>query len=371
MKYQMINEQKVSLLGFGCMRLPTNSDDSIDEKAAFELWDYAYQNGVNYFDTAYVYHEGASEVVLGKWLQSIDRESVYLASKLPLWDITDINTVEEIFVRQLEKLQTSYIDFYLLHAIRKSNWQTVLDLKVLSLLEKYKAQGKIRNIGFSFHDSFAFFEEVIRAYPWDFCQIQLNYMDVNYQAGSKGAALAHELGIPQVIMEPLKGGLLAVLPEKEKALLDSQHSAATMAFRWLADYPGIAVILSGMHRKSDVVENIATINDLPACNAREKENIAKVAASLNANILVDCTACGYCVPCASNVDIPGCFKYLNVGNRYNNFKVARTNYELNVADKRASNCTQCLACLDKCPQQIAIVAMLKLVVEKLEGSTKG
>ena len=367
MKYRKVKDQEVSLLGFGCMRLPIDEDNSIDEKAAFQLWDYSYQNGINYFDTAFLYHDGASEVVLGKWLKTIDRSKVYVASKLPLWDLDDIVKVEEIFAEQLEKLQTDYIDFYLLHAIRKSNWQLIKELEIIALLKKYQAQGKIRNLGFSFHDSFELFEEVIKSYPWDFCQIQLNYMDINYQAGSKGAVLANELGIPLVIMEPLKGGLLAALPEKEQALLNSTHSATTMALRWLADYQGIAVILSGMNSLQDVIENIATINDWEACNELELEKIAKVAASLNANILVDCTACGYCVPCEFNVDIPGCFKYLNVGNRYDNFKVARANYEFNVAEKKASNCSECGACLDKCPQQIAIVDMLKLAVEKLEG----
>ena len=366
MKYRKIGETTVSLLGFGCMRLPQLSDGNIDEAASFALWDRALQQGVTYFDTAYLYHDGASELVLGKWLKTVERSKVQIATKLPLWDIESRANAIEIFDEQLRKLDTTYIDFYLLHAIRKSNWQLIKKFGILDILKEYQSQGKIKQLGFSFHDDFSLFSEVIQAFPWDFCQIQLNYMDENYQAGAAGCNLAASLGVPIVIMEPLKGGLLASLPTAEYELLATDETAAKLAFRWLTGQAGIAVILSGMSTLSQLEENLTTFNELQALSQQEADNIKAVVDTLNSKILVPCTSCGYCLPCEFGVDIPNCFKYLNVGSRYDNFKIARTNYGFNVGDNKASNCRNCGACLAKCPQQIPIPERLQLVVEKLE-----
>ena len=367
MEYRKIKNQEVSLLGFGCMRLPMLKDGSIDEAAAFEMFDYAYQNGVNYYDTAYIYHEGESELVLGKWLKTIDCSKVCVATKLPLWDLDYPEYVNEIFEEQLNKLGVEYIDFYLLHSLRKDTWDKVKINKAIETLSVLVQQGKIKYLGFSFHGSYDLFEEVIATYPWDFCQIQVNYMDEEYQAGIKGLNLASKLGIKVVVMEPLKGGLIAKLPDEEKEILVSESNEAELALRWVAMKPGVAVILSGMSKLSDVKENTATLKEPESLNEEELSRIKEVVNSLNGKILVECTTCGYCIPCDFGVDIPGCFKYLNVGSRYNNFIAAQRSYGLNVGSKKASNCVQCGVCTVKCPQQLAIPELLQLVVEKLEN----
>lgn len=201
-----------SLLGFGCMRFPTNADGSINEEDALAMIDRAYQSGVTYFDTAYPYHDGKSEVVTGKALARYPRDSYYLATKLPVWSVKTIGDVERIFQEQLQRLQKAYVDFYLMHALNGERWKVVKALDILGYCEKLRAEGKIKYIGFSFHDDYEAFEEIITAYKWDFCQIQLNYMDKDTQATLKGLALAEKLGIPVVVMEPVKGGSLAKLP---------------------------------------------------------------------------------------------------------------------------------------------------------------
>jgi predicted aldo/keto reductase-like oxidoreductase len=366
MEYRKINNEEVSLLGFGCMRFSEDKNGKIIETKAFEMLNYAYQQGFNYYDSAYVYHHGESELLLGKWLKTIDRTTVKIATKLPLLEFSSLKEAKAIFENQLRKLDVEYIDYYLLHALRKTSWDKIIELQVLTYLEEMVKQGKIKNLGFSFHDDFEIFEEVINAYPWDFTQIQLNYMDVDYQAGLKGLKLAKKHDIAVIVMEPLKGGLIARLPKEETDILASNYSAANIAMRWVASFPEVAVILSGMSELSDVIENIEILSTPFPCSEIELEKIAQIKLSLNEKILVDCTSCGYCMPCDFNVNIPDCFKYLNVGNRYHNYETARHNYEFNVEDHKASNCAACGACLEKCPQRLNIPELLKLVVEKLE-----
>ena len=366
MEYREIKDEEVSLLGFGCMRFPVNDDGSIDEITSFAMLDTAYYHGVNYYDTAFMYHEEKSEPFVGRWLKTKDREELYLATKLPMWSIYTLEEAKATFALQFERLQVDYIDFYLLHALDKKKWERVKDQGILEYLQEQKSQGKINYLGFSFHDDYQTFEEIIKAYPWDFCQIQLNYVDDQVQAGSKGLALAKDLGIAVVIMEPVKGGLLAGLPDKEKTILDSADDAATLAIRWVASQEGVSVILSGMSSMDQVEANIATLSEVRVCSEEEKQKLALVAKSLQEKVLVPCTNCAYCLPCEFNVDIPACFKYLNVAARYENPRLARRNYEINVGEKRASNCQACGVCKEKCPQQIDIPTVLQEVAAKLE-----
>lgn len=214
MEYRKFEKLGVSpsLLGFGCMRFPQNTDGTINEKEAQKLLDTAIKAGVNYIDTAYPYHNGESEPFLGRTLKKYPRESFYLATKLPMWDIKTSEDMKKIFYKQLERLQTDYVDFYLIHCLDKEKWQQVLDLGVIPFLEDMKQQGKIRFLGFSFHDDFDTFKKILTYRDWDFCQIQYNYIDTEIQAGDRGYELTEELGIPLVIMEPIKGGALASLP---------------------------------------------------------------------------------------------------------------------------------------------------------------
>ena len=214
MEYRKMEKLGIStsLLGFGCMRFPTNADGSINEEEALAMIDKAYQSGVTYFDTAYPYHGGKSEEVTGKALARYPRDSYYLATKLPIWEVKSVADAERIFQEQLKRLQKDYVDFYLMHALDAESWNTVKEFDLLGYCEKLRAEGRLKHLGFSFHDGYEAFEEILTAYPWDFCQIQLNYMDKDTQATLKGVKLAKKLGIPMIIMEPIKGGSLAKLP---------------------------------------------------------------------------------------------------------------------------------------------------------------
>jgi len=367
MQYSTINNQKISRLGYGCMRYPLNAEGTVDKEAALKLMDYAYSRGITYYDTAMPYHNGESEIILGHWLKTIDRCTVAVADKMSMWLVESADKVADTFENQLEKLQTDYIDFYLIHSLNKDYWQKVLDFKLLDFLVEKKKEGKIRHIGFSFHDDFDFFKEVLASHPWDFCQIQLNYMDVDFQAGTKGLKYASELGMPVVIMEPLKGGLLAALPPVEKAMLQGKYTDGIAGMRWVASQPGVSVMLSGIVTEENITDNTEIFNNFVPFNQEELDIFTEINRSLSDKILVPCTACQYCLPCPFEVDIPSCFKFLNNANRYDNYKKVKGTYNFHVPVHKASTCTDCQVCVSKCPQNIDIPAKLKLVVEKLES----
>ena len=275
MEYRAFEKLRVSpsLLGFGCMRFPQNPDGTIDEAEAAKLLDTAIKAGVNYIDTAYPYHNGESEPFLGRTLKKYPRNSFYLATKLPMWDIKTPEDVKKIFDSQLERLQTDYVDFYLIHCLDKEKWQQVLDLNVIPFLEEMKQQGKIRFLGFSFHDDFDTFKKILTYRTWDFCQIQYNYIDTEIQAGDRGYELTEELGIPLVIMEPVKGGSLASLPEEIAARFtdfDPLHSLASWALRWVASKPNVKVVLSGMSTMEQVQDNLETFTHFTPLSLKEK-----------------------------------------------------------------------------------------------------
>lgn len=356
---------ETSLLGFGCMRFPTNAEGKIDEARAQEMLDKAIASGVNYIDTAYPYHNGESEPFVGKALQKYDRSSLYLATKLPVWLVKSVEDADRIFKEQLDRLQTDYVDFYLLHAMNKARWDEMVALGVVDFCEKLKAEGRIKYLGFSFHDSYAAFEEILCARDWDFCQIQLNYMDVNEQAGLKGYRLTEERNVPLVIMEPIKGGSLAVfaddITDKLRAL-DDRASTASFALRWVGSLPNVKVILSGMSTMEQVEDNLHTFTEFKPLSEQEKQTIDEVVEILNSRVQNGCTGCGYCMPCPAGVNIPANFSAWNTYHMYQNYNVVGWKWEHEIGDKaQAKNCIKCGKCEAQCPQKLAIRADLEKV----------
>ncbi len=361
---------KTSLLGFGCMRFPTNADGSINEEETLAMIDKAYQAGVNYFDTAYPYHDGKSEVVTGKALSRYPRDSYYLATKLPMWAVHSIEDAGRIFQEQLERLQKDYVDFYLLHALNRERWNQVKELDVLGYCEQLRKEGKVRYIGFSFHDDYAAFEEILTSYSWDFCQIQFNYMDKDTQATQKGVELAEKLGIPMIIMEPVKGGSLASLPEDVAKLFYAarpEESIASWAMRYVGSFDNVKVILSGMSAMEQVEDNIKTFADFAPLDESEQKVIAQVAETLHNRVQNGCTACRYCMPCPAGVNIPGCFHVWNNYHIYENKQEAARRWKNEIADaQKASNCIKCGKCEQVCPQKIAIREDLARLQKELD-----
>lgn len=349
---------KTSLLGFGCMRFPINADGSINEELAFDMIDKAYQAGVNYYDTAYPYHGGKSEGVTGRALDRYPRDSYYLATKLPMWEIKTIEDVDRIFHEQLNRLGKDYVDFYLMHALNKGSWETIKKLDILAYCEKLRAEGKIRNLGFSFHDSYEVFEEIITSYKWDFCQIQLNYMDKDEQATLKGVELSEKLGIPLVIMEPIKGGSLANLPEDITKMFREvcpDNSTSSWALRYVGSFDNVKVILSGMSDMSQVEDNLKTFGEFKKLSDDEQKVVADVAAALKARVQNGCTGCRYCMPCPFGVDIPRNFSIWNQYHIYENVGHAKWEWGSQISDEqKAKNCKKCGKCESACPQKISI-----------------
>ncbi|MDR1793950.1 MAG: aldo/keto reductase [Erysipelotrichaceae bacterium] len=365
MEYRKIKKTDVSLLGFGCMRLPVNSEDKIDRAEAFRMLDYAYDHGVTYYDTAYPYHNGESELVLGEWLKTKDRKSVVVATKLPMWKVKTQKEFYDTFHEQLGKLQLDFVDNYLFHSLDKEKWELMKACDFASFAQDLKDRGLITNIGFSFHDDYEVFEEILKAYPWDFCQIQLNYMDTGYQAGIKGVELARTFGIKLVIMEPVKGGLLAEVPEDIHELFKAAHnwSDASWALRWVGSFDQVATILSGMSTYSQVEDNINTFDRFTPLEGDDYDIIDKAAKLFLARTQVPCTRCRYCMPCPFGVDIPGNFRVYNSAFIFGNKKRAQGSYGFLGDEKKASVCTACASCVSKCPQHINIPEELVKVKE--------
>ena len=349
---------ETSLLGFGCMRFPVLENGEINEPEAERMLDKAIAEGVNYIDTAYPYHEGKSEIVTGKILKKYDRDSFYLATKLPLWQINSLEDVDRIFGEQLTKLQTDHVDFYLMHAMNKERWDAMRKLGVVERLEQIKAEGRIRYLGFSFHDSYEAFEEIINAREWDFCQIQLNYMDVEEQAGLKGYELAASKNVPVIVMEPVKGGSLAAFAEdimEKFRAADAQASAASFALRWVGSLPGVKVILSGMSTMGQVEDNLKTFGCFKPLSGEEQKMVKEVRDTLKSRVQNGCTACRYCMPCPAGVDIPGCFGVWNTYHMYQNYNMVKRRWENELGEqKQAKNCVKCGKCEQACPQKLSI-----------------
>lgn len=352
-----------SLLGFGCMRFPKNADGSIDEPLAEEMLDEAIAAGVNYIDTAYPYHNGASEPFVGRVLDKYERSSYLLATKLPVWQVHSREDAEALFEEQLRRLNKSYVDFYLLHALDKERWERVQEQGLLEFALDLKKQGKIRALGFSFHDEYAVFEEILTAFPWDFCQIQFNYMDVRYQAGEKGYELAKQLGIPMVVMEPVRGGALAALEGSVADLFYQaapQASVASWGYRWVASHDNVKVVLSGMSEPGQVKDNLKTFSRFKPLDEEEQQVVEKVRETIEARVKNGCTACRYCMPCPSGVDIPENFRIWNHYAMYGDLQKAKNEFH-SLKEKSASACAACGLCEQQCPQHIPIRQHLKAV----------
>ncbi len=364
MLYRTLCGEQVSALGFGCMRLPT-ADGSIDEPEAIREIHHAIDEGLNYIDTAYGYHGGTSEPLVGKALAGGLRDDVFVATKLPVWLASSLEDCDRLFDEQLERLQTDYVDFYMLHSLVGESWDKVHAFGALDWLQGLLDAGRIRHAGFSFHDDIECFKRIVDAWDWGFAQIQYNYMDEVTQAGTEGLEYAFGKGIGVVIMEPLRGGLLGhALPEQleaQRQQVAAQWSPGQLALRWVLDHREAAIALSGMNRMDHVDENLAVANVTePGCIGDDEMGfIGAIRNHLREGFKVDCTACRYCMPCPAGVNIPRTFTL------YNDMSLddparARFGYtKMTSEDEWASNCTECGKCEELCPQHIEIIDQLK------------
>lgn len=366
MKYTKLEKLniEVSKLGLGAMRFPMK-DGKIDQEQVNEMVKVAFEGGVNYFDTAYVYNDGDSERTLGKALKQLKREEFFVADKMPFWLVKKSEDVEKILNESLENLDVKYFDFYLMHALDRGNFESMMKINGLSWAIEKKKQGLIKYLGFSIHDDFELLEEVLNLYDWDFVQIQYNYMDLEDKPGKKGYEEIARRNIPIIIMEPLKGGMLAVMPQnvKEPFTKIGDASSASYSFRWLAEKDGIATILSGMSNLEQLKENIDIFRSLKPLNESELEAIEEVKNNINSRQKVKCTGCNYCMPCPAGVEIPENFKAWNtqaMNTSDNWISGTSINY------KNASKCVECRICASHCPQKIDIPNKIKEMISEKE-----
>ncbi len=365
----------VSALGFGCMRLPVLGGDynAIDESLAIEMIRHAIDRGINYIDTAYPYHGGNSEGVVGKALRDGYRARVKLATKLPSWAVNEPADFDRFLNEQCERLQVDFIDFYLVHNLQALFWPQVRDLGVLDWLDRVKAEGRIGEVGFSYHHDYDLFTEIVDAYDWCFCQIQYNYMNEEVQAGTKGLLYAAEKDLAVIVMEPLLGGALANPPDKIREIFSEapiRRTPADWALRWLWDKPEIATVLSGMSTMEQVEENLESVRraELYSLADDELALIDRVRDAYERQRVVPCTKCGYCLPCPAGVDIPFNLQL------YNDALVFGGNQKgLNQAlylglssEAKAAACDACHACEENCPQAIPISEWMPRVRERFE-----
>jgi len=373
---------ELSILGFGCMRLPAKKNGSgIDEERAIRQLRYAIDDGVNYVDTAPAYHFGRSEKVLGRALEDGYREKVRLATKLPPWSVRSRGDMDRILDHQLATLKTDHIDYYLLHSLTKESFSRLKNLGVLEFLDTAKKDGRIRNAGFSSHADLTTFQEIVDAYDWTFCQIQYNYLDEHNQAGTAGLEYAQEKKLAVMIMEPLRGGNLAgPVPEEVKKIWDTspiKRSPADWALRWVWDHPEVTVVLSGMNNEGHIDENLKAAEDAYPRSLTEEERlrIAQVRDTYERLMRVGCTGCGYCMPCPAGVDIPGCFSlynahYLFPYDRSPKFQYFGRHGGLMGGVSYAGLCRTCGKCEKACPQHLPIRDRLRDVSREMEGGMR-
>jgi len=367
---------KVSRFGMGCMRFPKKTNETgksiTDEQESIKMIQYAIENGVNYFDTAYVYKD--SEATVGKALNGGLREKIFLATKCPVDKVNKREDFDTLLDESLKRLQTGYVDFYLLHGINKNCWENIKKFKLLDKLDNAKKEGKITYKAFSFHDDLELFKEIIDSNSWDMCQIQLNYIGERFQAGVEGLKYAASKGIGVVIMEPLLGGLLAEnVPTDIVEKWGSsgiERTPAEWAFRWLANFPEVTIILSGVSTMEQLKENIKIFEKAFPNSITEKEVEAfkEVKKLYEQKIKVGCTGCSYCMPCPSGVNIPGVLWQHNSA-YMNDPELLKEGYESWFCHNKmdASQCTECGQCEEKCPQHIAIIDELKAAHEYLKS----
>ena len=372
---------ELSILGFGCMRLPTTKEGQIDEDRAVSQIRSAVDRGVNYLDTAWPYHGGKSEPLLGKAVRDGYRDKVRLATKLPSWMVKSRDDMDRYLDMQLEKLGTDRIDYYLLHTLNGKNWAHLQKNQVADFMDRALADGRIINAGFSFHGLLNDFKRIVDDYPWTFCQIQYNYLDQENQAGTAGLEYAASKNLGVVVMEPLRGGNLGT-PEAPPEVTKIWDQAGTKrtpvewALRWIWNHPEVTVVLSGMNEEAHVDQNLAIAESAHAGSLSQEELriVDQAAAKYKELMAVGCTGCGYCMPCPEGVNIPGIFEVYNKMSMFGDRAAAKFSYtvrtlglQAEAAPGFASNCVRCGECLDKCPQEIAIPDHLEDVVAELEG----
>lgn len=367
--YKNTGEQ-VSVLGFGCMRLPKlyEGRQDIDYDKAQKLIDYAYEHGVNYFDTAYLYHEGGSETFIGHALKKYERSSFYLASKMPTWLVKSEEDVERYFSEQLLKCQVDYFDFYLVHGLNGFKFDICKKYHIYDILKKKKEEGKIRYLGFSFHDKPEKLEEIIETYEWDFAQIQLNYLDWELQDAKRQYELLEKNNIPCIIMEPVRGGALARLCDKSVEIFkeaEPERSVASWAIRYAATLPNVLTVLSGMSDMDQTVDNVSTMENFKPLREEDYSVIQKAVEAYRENATIPCTGCRYCMDCPAGVDIPKMFALFNqytLDKRPDQYVLA---YDYNTS-MQAVHCVSCKKCIEKCPQGIQIPEEMKRITECIE-----
>ncbi|MFV0424649.1 MAG: aldo/keto reductase [Bacilli bacterium] len=362
-------EEKVSLLGLGSMRLPLNANGEIDEEHVARMVKYAMDNGVTYYDHAWFYHDYKSESLMGKVLSEYERSTFYMADKMPLWLCNSEKDVDEMFEQQLKNLRTDYIDFYLVHSINEGVIEKFHKFNMADKLKKWKTEGKIKHIGFSFHDTFEVFKKAVDIFDWEFSLLQLNYMDIDHQQGIEGYEILKSRDIPVFVMEPVKGGNLANFNEEiNNVFLDysPNESIASWSIKWLANLDNVKVILSGMSNLEQMIDNVNTVSNFKKLNEDELILIEKVRKMVNDRIKVNCTGCKYCMPCPKNVNIPKAFATYNDYSMYENDKFLDWSYGLLHRDGQLpSQCVDCGICIDLCPQNLNIPELLK-DVEKID-----
>ena len=356
-----------SALGFGCMRLPILDNDfgKVNEPLAIQLIRYAIDNGVNYVDTAYLYHRGRSEFVVGQALRDGYRNKIKLATKLPSAIIQSAQDFDRIFNEQLTRLETERIDFYLLHSLTRESWPKIRDLGVITWAENLLKSGRIGYLGFSFHDEYPVFREIIDAYDrWTFCQIQYNFADTHYQAGTRGLRYAADKGLGVIVMEPLRGGAFARKPPEQVARLwanaPQRRSPVEWGLLWVWNHPEVSFALSGMNTMEQVQENIALADrsGVNILSPDELKLIEEAGKAYNSSNPIPCTSCRYCLPCPSGVDIPQIFTLYNEVIVFDSIR-CRLMYRGMEKSKRSENCVECGQCVEKCPQRINVPKKLK------------
>ena len=363
----------VSLLGMGCMRFPRSDDGKIEREKAYEMVRYAVDNGVNYFDTALGYP--SSEEVLGEALDGISRDKIKIATKHPFWNAKLKDTLRRDLESSLKKLRTDYLDVYLIHCITKDSWPNIKSWEILKEYEKFRDEGLIKAIAFSYHGEYETFAEILNAYDWDMCQVQHNFIDTDREVTAKGIELAGEKGCAVVIMEPLLGGNLSNEPKIVSPIYGRarvQRSPVEWAFRYTANFPQASTILSGMTTLKELKQNIELFSceDMTAGNLNDADlaMLAEVRTAYKSVVAIPCTTCKYCVPCPQKVDIPGVFDAYNAAKMYEMVSQPRRVYSfLTKAKKDAGNCTACGECESKCPQNVKIIDGLKKSHELLKG----
>ncbi len=381
MQYRKNNKtgEDISVLGYGCMRMPTKAG-SIDVERAKSQILYAIDNGVNYLDTAWIYHRGASESFLGKHiLKDGYREKVNIATKMPCFLVNKTSQFEDFFEKQRKRLNVQVIDYYLLHTLDKVTFEKMLSFGIIDFMNKLRRDGKIRYMGFSFHDKPETFAHIVDSYDWDFCQVQYNIIDENFQAGINGISYAKSKGLNVFVMEPLRGGMLVGrMPKSVANIYDKAEvvrKPADWALRWILNHEEVTMVLSGMNDEEHIKENIETVStSLPnAMSESEKEIIDEVRKCYDEIVTVKCSGCRYCLPCPAGIDIPNAFKYLNDLNMFGS-KITRINYIMGEGVRTAdgkphwtSLCINCGKCEKVCPQHLPIRSDLKKVGKRLEG----